>query len=399
MSGMLKQAEERRQVVRSSLLLSGVIFTAFATSALVAQSEPTAATRSRQAVEAEVDAALRRFRKLSGPAQARKLEEVKLAIQAIDEPYLKSIRALAGGDLTRSALPANATHRRGSKSALGGGGAKLWQGVGFPVRQHYVFGHAQVVASDVAAGKRSQTRAASASSRAAEMRALLMGFPPDLDLALAATLSTLDRDRAADPFSQLLSRWHDGDESFYQALDRTAGTQQSVFIYDAMLDDFIRQCVPETSADFDRIKRSNDDAQDALHRAFLAYRQYRGLREALVLSLLLPPEVELPERLARYDADSDAGYSVRQIASLLLADAEQDVGDVVEAVQDAAPPLPAELWRGYQAIPAYYGVFNARMNAMIARAGHTDNLLKQQEHHRRQVRDKVAAVALASLAG
>ena len=86
-------------------------------------------------------------------------------------------------------------------------------------------------------------------ARVAELRALLRGFLPDQDLALASMLRELDHDRGADEFSSVLEEWRDGDESFYRALDRTAGTQDSVFFYDAMLGDFIARCVPEDSAD------------------------------------------------------------------------------------------------------------------------------------------------------
>src|SRR6185503_21020214 len=96
-----------------------------------------------------------------------------------------------------------------------------------------------------------------------------------------------------------LHAWRNGDESFYEALDRTAGTKDAVFFYDAMLSDFRTQFGSGDAGH--TLGRGLQVAHDALHDAFLAYRQYRGFREAVAWSLVLPPGRALPKRLQRYE--------------------------------------------------------------------------------------------------
>ena len=376
---------------------------------------PARATRS-QPTAADVEEQIARFRKLSARAQKKKLAAVRAAIEALDDPYLRSIRAVgalldAGGRKTVELLTKNAgPGPRGDRS--------LWRDAAFPVRQEYVFGDVGVMACRLEGGspgapaqssrkkskkkkQKKPSRKALAeqakAGREAELRSMLNGFPPDLDVTAAAMLRELDHDRRADSFARLLETWRDGSHSFYRALDRTAGSEQSVFFYDALLADFVRTCVPERSPDSARIRKSNDAAHDALHAAFLAYRQYRGLREAAALTLLLPPDQELPGALARYGQDQPSGYSMRQIVTLLLADADQDVGRVVELIRDSAPPLPDDLWNGYQPLPALYAAFNKRIPSMIERAGDTDRLLAEQTRRRTELRDHVASVAFDAL--
>ncbi|MCK5940813.1 MAG: hypothetical protein KAI24_02490, partial [Planctomycetes bacterium] len=66
-----------------------------------------------------------------------------------------------------------------------------------------------------------------------------LGMLPEADLLVADLQARMDGDRSADAFMRFLELWRNGDESFYEALDRTAGTQDSVFFYDAMLGDFV----------------------------------------------------------------------------------------------------------------------------------------------------------------
>ena len=200
-----------------------------------------------------------------------------------------------------------------------------------------------------------------------------------------------------DALSRLLGTWRDSGESFYRALDRTAGTEDAVFFHDAMLADFLHECVPARSSDRVQLRSSNDAAHEALHAAFLAYRQYRGLREAAVLALLLPPDQKLPGPLARYERDQPGGYSVREIVTMLLADSDQDIGRVVELIATSAPALPEDLWRGYQALPALYAAFDERRAAMIKRVGHTDRLLAEQTRRRADVHDRLARAAYDAL--
>jgi hypothetical protein len=361
--------------------------------------DPATATRSQPTGE-DIEKALTRFGKLSVRAQEKALADVRAAVDAVDDPYLHSIRAVIAREVEKAAKPAKLAAKKpkaGSKGQRPEADGSLWQGVAFPVRQEYVFGRECVVACNAAAEKKSSRSKREAAARQAELRALLYGFPPDLDVALASLLSDLDRDRRADSLSRVLETWRDGEESFYRALDRTAGTAGSVFFYDAMLADFVQECVPADSQDRQRLHGSNDAAHDALHAAFLAYRQYRGLREAAVLALLLPPDQKLPGPLARYERDQPGGYSLREIVTLLLADAEQDIDRVVQLIVASAPGLPEDLWRGYEPLPALYAAFNERQAAMVARAGHTDRLLEEQSKRRAALHDQLARVAYDAL--
>ena len=111
------------------------------------------------------------------------------------------------------------------------------------------------------------------------------------DRALARLMYQLDTDTRADQFAAFLHAWRNGEESFYEALDRTAGTKDAVFFYDAMLGDFRQQF---GGGGAPAMGRGLQQAHDDLHDAFLAYRQYRGFREAVAWSLVLPPGRALP---------------------------------------------------------------------------------------------------------
>jgi hypothetical protein len=116
-----------------------------------------------------------------------------------------------------------------------------------------------------------------------------------------------------------LQSWRNGDESFYEGLDRTAGTKDSVFFFDAMLGDFRGLFAGGASDGGATLPGGPQQAHDALHDAFLAYRQYRGFREAVAHALVLPPDVPLPARLHRYEERVAGGYSLRQQVVMVQA--------------------------------------------------------------------------------
>ena len=64
--------------------------------------------------------------------------------------------------------------------------------------------------------------------------------------------------------SKLLETWRNGSESFYHALDRTAGTEESVFFYDAMLGDFIKKKIESEKPNLS--KQFTDVARTAIKR-------------------------------------------------------------------------------------------------------------------------------------
>ncbi|MBK8100380.1 MAG: hypothetical protein IPK26_25055 [Planctomycetes bacterium] len=217
----------------------------------------------------------------------------------------------------------------------------------------------------------------------------LLGCCPDADMAVAAMLQRLDQDHGGDAFAAFLQSWRNGDESFYEALDRTAGTADSVFFYDVMLGDFRTHF--GKGKDGATVDASLQAAHDALHEAFLAYRNYRAFREAVAWSLVLPPDVPLPPRLSRYEAKVEGSYSLRQQVLMVAAALDHDLAKVVAAVTDDAAALPRPLWRGKcDPHAAWAPKFTALQQTMIARAGSTDAFLQQAERERRELASQLA---------
>lgn len=234
------------------------------------------------------------------------------------------------------------------------------------------------------------------------LRQALLGCVPDADKALAALLRRLDVDTRGDAFATFLQGWRNEDESFYEALDRTAGTKDSVFFFDVMLDDFRGQFGKGESGQ--KLAGGLQVAHDALHDAFLAYRQYRGFREAVGWSLVLPPTTPLPARLARYEAKAEGAYSLREQLVMASEALDHDVDAVVAAALADAPPLPQPVWSaGYDP----YGAWNARFTAlqarMIERAGSTDAFLQAALERRTKlattVQQRAAAIVSAPAKG
>jgi hypothetical protein len=184
-----------------------------------------------------------------------------------------------------------------------------------------------------------------------------------------------------DAFAAFLQGWRNGDESFYEALDRTAGTKDSVFFYDAMLDDFRGHFGKGDGGQ--RLGGGLRTAHDALHDAFLAYRQYRGFREAVAWSLLLPPTTTLPVRLARYEAKAAGAYSLREQVVMVSEALDHDVDAIVAAALAGAPPLPQPVWSAaYDPYPAWSATFVSLQTRMIERAGSTDAFLERAQARR-----------------
>lgn len=213
------------------------------------------------------------------------------------------------------------------------------------------------------------------------VRQALRGLVPDADRAAAAIMQMLDTDAGADQFAAFLECWRNDHESFYEALDRTAGTPDAVFFFDAMLNDFTSQFATKGDALW---KGGLQQAHDALHEAFLSYRQYRGFREAVAWSLVLPPDTPLPPRLRRYEEKQPGGYSLREQVVMASTALDHDYERLVAAIQQKAPRLPKPLWSArYDPYPAWNATFQALLPIMIERAGHSDEFLARSQAERR----------------
>ena len=241
---------------------------------------------------------------------------------------------------------------------------------GLPHDAHYVFGLGVIEFEDSGRGQ-------AAGLRKARFTAALLGVMPQVDRALASLLRHLDADPSADRFAAFLESWRNGEESFYEALDRTAGTKDSVFFYDVMLGDFTTQFAKGTAlGNVADPKKGLQAAHDALHDGFLAYRQYRAFREALAWSLVLPPDRPLPARLARYEQPVAGAYSLREQVVMVLAANDMDVAKVVEAQRAAAAKLSDPLWsKPYDPYPSWNELFQGAQARMIEAAGSTDAFL------------------------
>ena len=273
-----------------------------------------------------------------------------------------------------------------------------------PRRVDYLFGVGTIVrssgkplaATPAAAGKPAKKPADGKGVDLVPLHQALLGGCPDADKVVAVLLQQLDHDHGGDAFAAFLQSWRNGDESFYEALDRTAGTKDSVFFYDVMLGDFRTHF--GKGKDAAAIGSSLQQAHDALHEAFLVYRNYRAFREAVAWSLVLPPDVPLPPRLARYEAKAEGSYSLRQQVVMVAAAVGHDLGKVVAMVNDGAPALPQPLWTGkHDPYATWVPKFAALQETMIRHSGSTDSFLQQAEDERRRLAQKLAELGAAAV--
>lgn len=347
--------------------------------------------------DAFVDRAVRSFKTRSTSERGRILTAVRAAVAAIDDPYLVSLRPFA--DRARQGLRSKIGRLpwKDPAAAEASGDAPLYEDLPFPVANVYRFGFRSIVPADPEV--RSRRKQPAVASDDEQLRALLRGFPPDLDLIVAGLMSALDNDPAADRFACFLECWRNGDESFYRALDRTSGTQGSVFFFDAMLDDYLRGFVPRSHRDA-KLLRSNDAAHDAVHTAFLGYRQYRAFREAVAMALVLPPSVGLPAVLARYEAPAGEGlYNLREQIDILLRIHGQDVNEIIAGVTSKAPPLPDHLWtEAYSPFAGFREFYRPSLEETEELDGDSEGLLADQHRRRSKVAVRIAQAARSTLA-
>lgn len=302
------------------------------------------------------------------PVQNKILRNVRDAVAKSGDPFLASTR-----DFVVAASAQKRIEYKTQQKISPDGSFPLGRELPFPLFKEYVFGARTV--RDVETGKGGVVP-----DRAAEMAALLDGMPPDLDLALARVLAELDQDKSADEFGLFLESWRNGDESFYRALDRTAGTSKEVFYYDVMLNEFnARFTKNEELIKFPKSKKGLQQVHDELHAAFLTYRQYRALREATALSLLLPVQWALPKNLKRYEEkpEGPGQLSTRDELQILLHYNKFDLRRTIADFCAASPSMPSPLWSGnYDPVSPFLGMFTKRAGELYGSAGSPEAALK-----------------------
>jgi len=314
---------------------------------------------------------------------------LRAELDALADPALAAQRALAAARVPGQPRTKTFPHRDAGKHAPKPGEPR---DTDLALRAQYVFGLGIVEEHSPAPDpKKPQHAAWEAEQRSHLLHAALVGVLPDADRTLAELQRQLDRDPSADRFVAFLEAWRNGDESFYEALDRTAGTKDSVFFYDLMLHDFTAEFAADDST---APLNSLVAAHDALHAAFLAYRQYRGFREAFAYSIVLPPDVPLPHRLQRYEQKVAGSYSLREQVVMMLAVNDWDPRALLTQITDTADRLPTPLWKaGYDPYPRWNELYAAAVPAMVAAAEDTDAWLRRAQAHLQQNADAIRSAA------
>ncbi|MBI3817290.1 MAG: hypothetical protein HY286_01260 [Planctomycetes bacterium] len=290
------------------------------------------------------------FEKQPASIQNKILDAIVKDPSASATPWLASVRAVA----TRGAAQKMKEFKIQSKNSPDGS-FPLAGELPFPLRKEYIFGARTIRPTD--------TNKKAPVAPVDQLQACFGGIPPDLDLALAQLLVDLDNDPSQDEFALFLESWRNGDESFYRALDRTAGTPKEVFYYDAMLGQFNQKFLK--GEDFTKKKPAMKDlkrAHDYLHDGFLTYRQYRAMREAAALALLLPPHAKLPKNLARYEQKPEGQYSLKDVLQMLLVVSKYDFTEVVKLMLTMTPAMPSSIWEAkYEPLQPFMDMFTKKV--------------------------------------
>jgi hypothetical protein len=377
-------------------------------SALSAQKHATmavkVATPSKGATErsisgADMTAAMRKFAKLNDRKQKAVLDEVRAAVKRIEDPYLRSLLAYsaAGGKSdTPRYKPLKVSKRKMRSATSVAASVSLVAQLPFRPRCEFRFAYGDIAAREPVPSKRGTSKRKKRRARMlAELEDLLAGHAIDSGYALAALLRELDNDRSADDHAVFLDSWRNGAETFYQALERTAGSGKGVFCYDAMLSDWVRRCVPKSSEDRKTLIRSMDNTQAAFYQTAATYRAYRSVRELVALSLILPPDVRLPELLAkRYEDNGGNAYSTRDVIDLILAAHDGDVAATVRTILSHLERMPPVPWNpGFNSVQGLYDAQDALMPKINAGGRHSDLVLAEQKSSRKMLRDTIARTA------
>ncbi|MCB9871012.1 MAG: hypothetical protein H6837_14240 [Planctomycetes bacterium] len=346
----------------------------------------------------ELTQALEKFAKLSAGRQAEVLQAVERAVGAIDHPLLRGVASFAklGTNTGRTRYKKVSTPRSHANSETAAKtSSALVDRVPFPTTCEYqwAFGHIEK-RDPTPPGTRLSASKRRTAARMARLDGMCHGFPADLDRALAAMLRQLDDDRSADPHAVLLESWHNGVESFYEALDRTAGTPEKLFYFDAMLADWAKRCIDKRHPERRALIASSKATQQAFYQMARTYRSYRSLREMIALTLVLPPDQDLPEPLrGRYQDNAGEAYSTRTNVTLLLAAHGGDIEAVLRALGGKLGKMPADTWhKGDDPVQGLYEVVG---NATVGKD--TDALLARHKTDRLSLHERVAQAARQAL--
>ncbi len=334
------------------------------------------------------------FQHLPAASQQRVAAQIEQDLPA--SPFLRSLRVCIEDSGKPSSERTKHLAERHGKRVV----AESTMDTPMPMTVSYVFGFGTIEQLHTRTESKSESRKKgedvdrTAEERATSVHQALLGMAPGTDRALAALMHRLDHDPRGDQFAAFLHAWRNGDESFYEALDRTAGTKDSVFFYDAMLGDFTAQFGNGDAAATRALRSSLKAAHDALHDAFLAYRQYRGFREAVAWSLVLPPDRPLPQRLQRYEAAAAGSYSLRQQVVMVCHLFDDDLQRVVDEIVRTAPALGEPIWSSpYDPYPAWNALFATLLPAMIEAATTSDAFLQKAIAQRTEAASTIATTA------
>lgn len=359
-----------------------------------AATSPTPAVDA--ALEKAFDEAVKRFGRLSSSKRKALLRAIDERAREVSGPFgqlLGRIDALAKQRAKARSidLPAR-TRRKRTKLA----DPDLHDALPFAVRRAYAWGLGSIGECKLERKRRSKKAAESEG-----FRAKLAGYSAASDARFAALLRLLDSDRGGDRIARFLEHWQHEGRSFYRALDKGAGRDASVFVYDAMLADFTQSFLRRNSKGKKRgLMKSLDATQKAMHESFLKYRQYRAVREAVACTVLLDARTALPAALTRYERGPQGGYSIRQQIQILLVHFEYDVERLATWLQEATGALPEDIWdagTSYSPGDGFQDAFQREIPRMLERFSHTDRLLEafvtQRDEHTQQMRGIVQNAA------
>jgi hypothetical protein len=346
-----------------------------------AESQKTDESRNLEAIQW--------FEKKPADAQKKIADAIRKDLETLSDPWLDSVRAYAA----RAAASPKHKDPEVKLKAAPDGSLTLAKELPFPIYQEYVFGARVFRAALGDDGKAKNTK----TKKTEEIGAMLAGYPPDVDAALAACLADLNQDSSADDFALFLETWRNGDESFYRALDRTAGTKGGVFFFDAMIFDFTAKFVKTEKENAGDVKKSLQKSHDALHAGFLTYRQYRAMREAYALSLLLHPEAPLPTTLTRYE-DAKGKYSLRNHAEMLLAVSKGDFAPAIALLTSTSKPMPSPLWSAnYEPLAPFFEAYAPKFEAINAAFVSPDKALAAYRARRDETAKQIREIAQKQL--
>ncbi|HHI79675.1 MAG TPA: hypothetical protein ENK02_06815 [Planctomycetes bacterium] len=310
----------------------------------------------------------------------------------MEDPYLSQLKAWA-----KKALPGKARLRplkkkkKKRKNRFSGRPAPrrdIYGDLPFPCHVRYVFGRGTIEVREPswkAWKPRTKTEKQFKAKLALqeevkEFRALLLGYPPYLDRSLAALLRDLDQDRSIDRLAHFLETYNKESMDFYEAMDSSSRAGESLFYFDAMISAWIRYCFQnQPDLQKDLRKKNMAELRSILFRSFGSYRRYRGLREAVALSLVLRPQDPFPESLLRYDPkDPGDEYFTRAECLMLLALKEFRIPSFLTDLKSSLPPLRVPLFahenRQIQAVNAR---FEKASQGILAQARSTEAFFQQ----------------------